>query len=57
MLGVLEEEGIDYVVNEEASGRDIGAVVTFPLPTNAVEPVLEALRDVGLDDDTYTCLL
>ena len=54
--GVLDEEGIDYVVNEETSGRDIGAVVTFPLPTNAVEPVLESLRDVGLNDDTYTVI-
>ncbi|MFC6756432.1 MULTISPECIES: TIGR00341 family protein [Haloarcula] len=56
VMGVLDEEGIDYVVNEESSGRDIGATVTFPLPTNAVEPVLESLRDVGLNDDTYTVI-
>ncbi|WP_324663645.1 TIGR00341 family protein [Haloarcula sediminis] len=56
VLGVLDEESIDYVVSEESSGRDIGAIVTFPLPTNAVEPVLESLRDVGLNDDTYTVI-
>ncbi|MDS0280576.1 TIGR00341 family protein [Haloarcula onubensis] len=54
--GVLDEEGVDYIVHEEASGRDIEAVVSFPLPTNAVEPVLEALRDVGLSSDTYTVI-
>lgn len=55
-LGVLDDEGIDYVVSDETSGRDIAAVVTFPLPTNAVEPVLESLRGVGIDDDTYTVI-
>ena len=54
--GVLDDEGIDYVVNEEASGRDIAAVVMFPLPTNAVEPILEELRGVGLGDGTFTVI-
>ena len=53
---ILDEEGIDYVVHEESSSRDIAAVVTFPLPTNAVEPVLESFRKVGLSDDTYTVI-
>jgi uncharacterized hydrophobic protein (TIGR00341 family) len=56
VLGVLDDEGVDYVVSDEASGRDIAAVVTFPLPTNAVEPVLEELRGVGLNDDSYTVI-
>jgi len=55
-LGVLDDEGIGYVVTDETSGRDIAAVVTFPLPTNAVEPVLESLREVGIDDDSYTVI-
>jgi len=54
--GVLDEESVDYVVNDESSGREIDAIVSFPLPTNAVEPVLEALRDVGLNSDTYTVI-
>ena len=56
VLGVLDDEGIDYMVNDETSGRDIAAIVTFPLPTNAVEPVLEELRAVGLNDNTYTVI-
>jgi uncharacterized hydrophobic protein (TIGR00341 family) len=55
-LDVLDSEGIDYVVYDETSDRSIDAVVTFPLPTNAVEPVLESLRSVGLSDDTYTVI-
>ena len=54
--GVLDDEGIDYVVHEESSGRGIDSVAMFPLPTNAVEPVLESLRNVGLSDDTYTVI-
>jgi len=53
-IDILEDEGIDYVVHDETSGRDIAAVVTFPLPTNALEPVLQQFRDIGLTDDTYT---
>jgi uncharacterized hydrophobic protein (TIGR00341 family) len=57
VLDVLETEGIDYVLNDETSGREFTAVVSFPLPTNAVEPVLEELRSVGIDDDAYTVVL
>ncbi|WP_254279821.1 TIGR00341 family protein [Haloarcula marina] len=56
-LGVLDDEGIDYVVSAEDSGRDIAIIVEFPLPTNALEPVLEALREVGINDDTYTVVV
>ena len=57
VLQVLDEEGIDYVVTEETSGREYTAVAYFPLPTNAVEPILEELRDVGLDREAYTVVL
>ncbi|QCP91893.1 TIGR00341 family protein [Haloarcula marismortui] len=57
VLGVLTEEGIDYVLTDETSGREFTAVVTFPVPTNALEPVLEALRDVGINDDGYTVVV
>ncbi|WP_324756361.1 TIGR00341 family protein [Haloarcula montana] len=57
VLDVLETEEIDYVLNDETSGREFTAVVSFPLPTNAVEPVLEELRSVGIDDDAYTVVL
>jgi len=57
VLGVLADEGIDYVLTDETSGREFTAVVTFPVPTNALEPVLEALRDVGINDDGYTVVV
>ena len=53
----LDEEGIDYALADETSGREYTAVVSFPLPTEAVEPVLERLREVGLERDAYTVVL
>ena len=57
VLGALDDEGIDYVVSDETSGRDYTGVAYFPLPNEAVEPVLERLRDVGVDDDGYTVIV
>ncbi|MFB6079897.1 MAG: TIGR00341 family protein [Haloferacaceae archaeon] len=54
VVDVLEEEGVDYALTDEVSGRKYTAVVTFPLPTEAVEPVLEALREAGVERDAYT---
>ena len=57
VLKLLDEEGIDYVVTDETSGRKYTAVAYFPLPTNAVEPILEQLREVGLEREAYTVVL
>ncbi len=57
VLKLLDEEGIDYVVTDETSGREYTAVAYFPLPTNAVEPVLEMLREVGLEREAYTVVV
>ncbi len=57
VLATLDEEGIDYVMSDETSGRDYTAVVSFPLPTEAVEPILESLREAGLERDAYTVVL
>jgi len=57
VLGVLDDEEIDYVVTDETSGREYTAVVEFPLPTNAVEPVLAELRAVGVNDQAYTVVV
>ncbi|MFB6303037.1 MAG: TIGR00341 family protein [Haloferacaceae archaeon] len=54
VVDVLEDEGIDYALTDEVSGREYTAVVTFPLPTEAVEPVLESLREAGVERDAYT---
>ena len=57
VLELLDDEGIDYVVTDETSGREYTAVAYFPLPTNAVEPILESLREAGLKREAYTVVL
>jgi len=53
----LDDEEIDYIVTDETSGREYAAVAYVPLPTNAVEPVLDTLRTAGIDESTYTVVL
>ena len=58
VLSVLDENGIDYALSDETSGRRYTGVVSFPLPTNAVEPILDQLRDeTGIDREAYTVVL
>ncbi|MFB6096918.1 MAG: TIGR00341 family protein [Haloferacaceae archaeon] len=57
VLGALDEEGIDYALTDETSGREYTAVVWFPLPTEAVEPILETLRETGIERDAYTVVV
>ncbi len=57
VLSTLDDRGIDYVVSEETSKREYTAVVYFPLPKPAVEPVLDALGDQGISEDAYTVVL
>ena len=57
ILRALDEEGIDYVLSEESSGREFTAIAFFPLPTNAVEDVLDSLEAVGLDERAYTVVV
>ena len=58
VLSVLDERGIDYVLSDETSGREYTAVVSFPLPTSAVESVLDQLRsEAGIGRDAYTVVL
>ncbi len=57
VLRVLEDEGIDYVLTEQTGSREYTAVVSFPLPQPAVEPVLDRLRNAGLSSEAYTVVL
>ena len=57
VVRALDEEGVDYVITDETSGRKYTAVAMFPLPTAAVEPVLERLREAGIDERTYTVIV
>lgn len=54
---VLEDTEIDYVLTDETSDRDFTAVVYFPLPPQAVEPVLDELRAAIGDDQAYTVVV
>jgi len=44
-------------VTDETGSREYTAVVHFPLPTEAVEDVLDSLQSVGLSEDAYTVVL
>ena len=57
VLSTLDDLDVDYVVTDETSNREITAVATFPLPTEAVEEVLGELRDAGLEEEAYTVVV
>ncbi len=57
ILETLDERKIDYVLTDESSRREYMAVVYFPLPDAAVEPVLDELQDAGIDEDAYTVVI
>ncbi|WP_339105614.1 TIGR00341 family protein [Haloterrigena salinisoli] len=57
ILEALDDREIDYVLTDEESNRGYTAVVYFPLPDPAVEPVLDELQDVGVDEDAYTVVV
>jgi uncharacterized hydrophobic protein (TIGR00341 family) len=54
VLQVLDDEKIDYIVSNEASGREEMVIVEFPVPEQALEVVLEKFQDAGHDDHQYT---
>jgi uncharacterized hydrophobic protein (TIGR00271 family) len=53
---VLDEKEIDFVVLEGADETADSRIVEFPLPTDAVGDVLDAIRSAGIDDDVYTVI-
>ena len=55
VLAVLDDESIDYVVTRSATDEET-VLLEFPLPTQAVEYVLNELRAAGLDDSRYTII-
>lgn len=57
ILSTLDSEGIDYLVTEETERHGYTAIVSFPLPAKAVEPILEKLEDAGLPEDAITVIL
>ncbi|QLG62342.1 DUF389 domain-containing protein [Halorarum salinum] len=51
VLDALDEHGVDFVDTPEADGD--ATLVHFPLPTEAVESVVDAVHEAGLNDDDY----
>lgn len=51
--GALSEGDVDHVLVDEA-GPDEGVLAQIPVPSGAVDAVLETLYDAGLDESTYT---
>ncbi|WP_226039199.1 TIGR00341 family protein [Natrinema sp. DC36] len=57
VLEILEDEGVNYVVSDETSGRGYTAVVRFPVPTQAVEPILDRLKRAGIGDEASVVVI
>lgn len=57
VLRELDEEGVDYALTPEIGREEYEAEVSFPLPATAVEPVLNRLREVGIEEDGFTVVL
>jgi uncharacterized hydrophobic protein (TIGR00271 family) len=51
---VLDEEGVDYVVNGLEGSPAV--LFQFPLPDEAVADIFHAFQEQGLDDDAYAVL-
>ncbi|WP_129115760.1 DUF389 domain-containing protein [Halegenticoccus tardaugens] len=49
----LEAHDVDYVATRGDDGQADRTLVQFPLPTDAVPDVLDALHGAGLDEDAY----
>jgi uncharacterized hydrophobic protein (TIGR00341 family) len=54
VIDTLDAESIDFVVTDEHDRE--ASVVEFPLPVQAVDSVLDDLRDNGFDDGQYTVI-
>lgn len=54
---VLDSEGVDYMMTDETSGREYTAIAYFPLPTNAVQPILDKLDEAGVGEQTHAIII
>ncbi|WP_277552712.1 TIGR00341 family protein [Halobaculum limi] len=57
VVETLDELGIDYALFDEVGRGDFEAMVQYPVPPSGVEPVMEALVDAGIREDSYTIVL
>ena len=57
IVSVLEAEEIEYLLTADEANNRFDTVCTFVIPTNAVEGILELLRDAGLSDEHQTVVM
>ncbi|WP_132058075.1 TIGR00341 family protein [Halorussus amylolyticus] len=57
IVRILDDEGIDYMLTDETSGREYTDIAYVPLPNGAVQPVLDRLDDAGLGDDAHAVII
>ncbi len=53
----LADHDLDFIMTDETGNPRYVAVVYFPLPQEAVEPILSDLSAVGIDEETLTVVL
>lgn len=54
---LLEDNGIDYRLTDEISDQEYVSVISFPLPTTAVEPILDELQAAGIPEEAFTIVV
>ncbi|AFZ74743.1 TIGR00341 family protein [Natronobacterium gregoryi] len=54
VLETAEALGVDYAVSAETSDGEFEALVSIPVAPDAVEPLLDEFRAVGLSSPSYT---
>jgi len=54
VIGVLEGDGLDYVVTDDTASEERASIVSFPLPTRTVEHVQRRIDELDVDGDVYT---
>jgi uncharacterized hydrophobic protein (TIGR00341 family) len=56
ILGVLDAKEIDYAVMTADNREGEGLLVEFPLPSDGVGDVMDALQEAGLEESHYTVI-
>jgi uncharacterized hydrophobic protein (TIGR00341 family) len=56
VLGVLDEKEIDYAVLETGERTSEDVLVEFPLPSDGVGDVMDALQEAGIEESHYTII-
>jgi len=50
---IVEERGFDYTVTDEISDAHYESMISFPAPIDAIDPLLSAFREIGLERDSH----